>query len=38
MKTNTPNPRCGVKVVWCEIIALMKKVTDESLIVIGTVR
>ena len=38
MKTNTPNPRCGVKVVWCEMTALTKRVTDLSLIVIGTVR
>ena len=38
MKTNTPNQKCGVKVMWCEIITLAKRVTDESVVVIGTVK
>ena len=38
MKTYTPNPKWGVEVVWCELTALAKRVTDLSLIVIGTVR
>ena len=38
MKANTPNPKCGVKVVWCETITLAKRVTDESVVVSGTVK